>query len=501
MASEPPIPPAPTGFITRLVTLFFPPAGLVLLIRSRPGAKRLIGGVLFIGLYSVLYTGVILSALVKTKVVHLEWRGEGIPHLTRNPTRTDFDQLEAHRQQHTAKAITQRSGGAYWTGFRGRDRSGVYSEKTVNLAWDKSPPKLLWKQPVGGGYASFAIAKGIAYTIEQRREDEAVTAYDIRTGGELWANTWTAKFDEQMGGAGPRSTPTWHEDRVYALGGTGEFRCIDALTGETLWKRNVLTDTLGTTLYFASSASPLIHNDAVIVLGGEPAGAKGRGMIAYRCADGEILWQALEEKSAYSSPVHARLAGMNQILLFSGFNFMGMDPDTREILWKHPWEVEYNNAISQPLVTGTNRIFISAGYGKGCAQLELSNRDGKWTAEQLWKNPFMKNKFSSSVLHAGHLYGLDNDILVCMDAETGRKKWKDGRYGYGQIILVDDHVLVLCGDGDLALVKCNPERHEEIARLPALDGKTWNHPAMADGLLLIRNHASMACYDLNQTAN
>jgi len=484
----------------RLATLAFPPAGLLILLRSRPSARELVPGLLFIALYSVVYGTLIVAALLKAQLLHLEWRGTGIPSVTPHPTRPDFDKLESHRDAQRLPVSTNRTGGTYWSGFRGANRSGRYDELPVNFRWSETPPKLLWKQPIGGGYASFAIARGVAYTIEQRRDEEAVTAYDIATGTELWAMAWPARFEERMGGDGPRSTPTWHDGRVYAVGGTGELRCLDGESGATIWRRDVLNDTVATPLHYGACASPLMLGDAVVVLGGNPAGKRGRGMIAYDRGTGEILWQALNEKVGYASPVLAAINGVDQILTFTGHRFLGLDPGSREVLWQFPWKINYDNAIAQPLVVTTNQVFISAGYGKGCALLEFQNDKDAWSLETKWRNIFMKNKFSSSVLHEGHIYGLDNDIMVCLDVATGRKQWKDGRYGYGQIILVHDHVLVLCGDGDMALVKCNPEEHEEVARIPALDGKTWNHPAMADGLLLIRNSATMACYDLRLAA-
>ena len=108
----------------------------------------------------------------------------------------------------------------------------------------------------------------------------------------------------------------------------------------------------------------------------------------------------------------------------------------------------------------------------------------------------MKNKFTSSVLHEGHIYGLDESILACVDAATGDLKWKAGRYGYGQILLAGDHLIVLTEDGELALVRATPARHDELARFQAIDGKTWNHPVITDGRLLVRNAREMAAFDV-----
>ena len=220
-------------------------------------------------------------------------------------------------------------------------------------------------------------------------------------------------------------------------------------------------------------------------------------LVAYDKTSGAFAWKAHEDKAAYSSPMLATLAGERQILVHTAGHLLGVSPTDGRAWWRFPWPVPYDNTIAQPIVTGTNRLVLSAGYGTGAAGLELQRTDKGFTVQERWRNKLLKNKFTSSVLHQGHLYGLDEDILVCLDAETGERRWKDGRYGYGQLLLASGHLLILCGDGDLALVQATPDRHNELARLPALKGKTWNHPALAGGKLLLRNALEMACYDLS----
>ena len=155
----------------------------------------------------------------------------------------------------------------------------------------------------------------------------------------------------------------------------------------------------------------------------------------------------------------------------------------------------FRSAIAQPVLVSSNRFLLSGGYGTGCALIEVTRAgDGKLSAQPLWKNQNLKNKFNSSVFHEGHVYGLDEGILTCVDAATGRRVWKDGRYGYGQLLLAGDHLVVLSGEGDLVLVKATPEGHREVSRFAAIPGKTWNHPVLAGGWLLVRNAAEMACY-------
>jgi outer membrane protein assembly factor BamB len=144
----------------------------------------------------------------------------------------------------------------------------------------------------------------------------------------------------------------------------------------------------------------------------------------------------------------------------------------------------------------TNRFFLSAGYFTGCAAVEVEKTPQGFTARTLWHNNYMKNKFTSSVYWQGYIYGLDEDILTCLDAQTGERKWKEGRYGYGQVLLASGHLIILSGEGEVGLVKASPAAHEELARFQAIKGKTWNHPAIAGGKLLVRNGVEMACFDI-----
>jgi len=381
----------------------------------------------------------------------------------------------------------------YWTDFRGPFRDGHYRERPIQTTWPAQGLRPIWKQPAGGGYASFVIARDRAFTIEQRGSQEVVAAYDVGSGREVWTNRWEALFRESMGGDGPRATPTWADGVVYALGASGELRALDESSGRTLWRINMLDDNGATNLDWGMAASPLVVGETVVVL---PGGPNGRSVVAYDRLKGVRRWSTLNDKQAYSSPMLVTLEGVRQILVFAATRLIGVSPERGELLWEYPWRTSFDINAGQPIVIGDNRVFLSSGYGTGAAVIELTRAGGSFSVREIWRNNRMKNQFTSSVLHEGFIYGLDEAILACIDAATGELRWKGGRYGYGQVVLAGGHLIVLTEDGDLALVRATPERHEELVRFPALSGKTWNHPAMAGGLLLIRNLAEMAAYDL-----
>ena len=365
----------------------------------------------------------------------------------------------------------------------------IDDEMPILTSW---PLKQLWKQPIGGGYASFVVANGLAFTVEQRREQEVVAAYDVATGREKWTNAWDAHFSESMGGDGPRTTPVYDDVRVYALGAEGELRVLDAATGKVVWEQeHHHRQRRRQSPKWAQSASPLIVDGKVIVL---PGGKRGKSVVAYDKLTGNRVWSSLDDQQAYVSPIVVTLAGQRQLLVVSASRAMGLTIDAGKLLWEVPWVVQYDMAATVPIVVAPNRFFISSTAESGAMVVEL---DGN-TPRVVWKNKKMKTKFNDAVFYSGHIYGLDESILACINAETGEQKWKGGRYGYGQILLASGHLVVLSERGELALVKADPGGYTEVAKFDAISGKTWNNPAIANGVLLVRNAEEMAALQLGK---
>lgn len=411
------------------------------------------------------------------------------PQGTASPAQQASGQPTTAVASETAAAHASRN---YWTNFRGPVRDGRYDEMGVLANWPAQGLSPIWKQPVGVGYGSFTVADGRAYTVEQRRRQEVATAYDPVTGRQLWAQAWNAEFNDSTGD-GPRTTPTWDEGRIYALGATGELRCLDAKTGAVIWGKNILTDNQASNLSWAMAASPLVVDDKVIVL---PGGTSGKSVVAYNKLSGAPVWKSQNDTQAYVSPMLVTLAGRRQVLVVSSNRVFGLAPEDGSLLWSQSWDTDMGINVSQPIIVSGNRFFISSGYGKGAALVEVSGSGKSFTARALWENISMKNKFNSSVLHDGHVYGLDEGILTCLDVNTGARKWKGGRYGYGQVLVAGGNLIVMSDTGELALVRATPDQYSELARFQALEGRTWNYPAIAGGRLLVRNATQMAAYNI-----
>ncbi len=383
--------------------------------------------------------------------------------------------------------------------FFGPNRDGLVRKAKLARDWSSVPPHQLWRQPVGAGWSAFAVVGGRAYTQEQRGENECVTCYDLLTGQLIWTHSNAVHFHQWQGGDGPRATPTVHQGRVLAMGATGILDCLDATTGQRLWSRAVLAENKLPNLIWGVSVSPLVFDETVVVTGGL---AKGPTVLAYRRSDGEPLWRSGTDKASYASPVLATLAGRRLVLSANAGSLTAHDPATGDLLLDYPWSDDKWPKASQPVVLAGDRIFLSSGYGTGCALLEVkAGSDGKLVATQLWKNLRMKTQFNSVAARDGFLYGLDDGLLACVEIATGERKWKDGRYGSGQSLLVDDLLIIQSEPGAVLLAEAQPDGFRELGRIPALNAKTWNHPTLAGHYLLVRNSEEMACYELPRKNN
>jgi outer membrane protein assembly factor BamB len=496
-----------------IAILVFPPLGLILWwMRRGVGVWARIGGTL----------GICAVAVVELFAVYgmrLEWNGAmsitGVRFESRSRREAELEASRARQRAaipapapvetarsepvaapapvHIVATLPEKVQPGYWQDFRGPNRDGVYADTPIETSWPAAGLPRLWKQPIGGGYASFTVGDGRAYTIEQRRDREAITAYDPETGRELWAFTYPASFNEVLGGPGPRATPVYRDGLLYSLGANGDLYCLAAKTGKSKWSRNILSDNAAENQRWAMAASPLIVDSMVIVT---PGGTQGKSIVAYDRLTGAPVWHALNDRAGYTSPILATLAGRRQIVWISGQRAVGLVPEDGSLLWEYPFPGQMDMNCSQPVVVDESNVLLSSAQGPGAALLEISKTGDTYAARPVWQNNRMKNKFNSSVLYQGYIYGFDEAILACMDAKTGELKWKGGRYGYGQLLLADGYLVVTTEEGDVVLVRATPEGHQELARFQALEGRTWNIPAIDNGLLLVRNTTEMACFRL-----
>jgi len=382
---------------------------------------------------------------------------------------------------------------ADWPGFRGPHRDDNVPGVRIKTDWTASPPVVLWRRPVGPGWSSFAVRGGLIYTQEQRGPDEIVTCYKLSTGQPVWAHRDPARFWESNGGPGPRATPTLHEGRVYTFGATGIVNALDAGDGALLWSRNAVSDSGMKVPGWGFASSPLVVGDMVIVA------ASGK-LVAYDLATGAPRWSGPDGGDSYSSPHLVTIDGVPQIVLMSAVGATGVAPADGKLLWKYLWHSD--TRIMQPTVTPDGDLLITAGEamgGVGMRRIAVVHGAVGWTAEERWTSIGLKPSFNDSVVHKGYAYGFDGSILACIDLKDGKRQWKGGRYGNGQLILLADQdlLVVISEEGELALVKATPDQFTELAHFPALEGKTWNHLVLAGDVLLVRNGQDMAAFRLS----
>ncbi|MCX6627358.1 MAG: PQQ-binding-like beta-propeller repeat protein [Candidatus Solibacter sp.] len=381
---------------------------------------------------------------------------------------------------------------AEWSGFRGPHRDDRVTGVKIKTDWASSPPVELWRRPVGPGWSSFAVGDGLLYTQEQRGDFEVVACYKATTGEPVWTHRDAARFWESNAGAGPRATPTLRDGRIYAFGATGILNALDARNGAVVWTRNAASDTGTKIPIWGFTSSPLVVDDLVIVA------ATGR-LAAYDRATGDPRWRGPDDGMSYSSPHWLTIDGVAQVLLLNDAGATSVAPADGSVLWKYSWP---GFSILQPAVTADGGVLIttsSAAGGIGTRRLAVAHGPGRWTVEEVWTSSGLKPYFNDFVVQDGHAFGFDGGILACIDLQDGKRKWKGGRYGHGQLLLLTDQdlLLVLSEEGELALVAAVPGQFTEIARIPAMEGKTWNHPVLAGDILLVRNGREMVAFRLS----
>ena len=406
---------------------------------------------------------------------------------TATPTASPSPSASASPEASKSPAALATETRAEWPGFRGPRRDGVVRGLRIDADWSTKPPVQMWHRPIGPGWSSFAVHGDLFYTQEQRGDNEVVACYKASTGEPVWTHRDAARFFESNGGAGPRATPTLSNNRVYTFGATGILNALDADKGTVVWTRNVSSDTNTSVPFWGFSSSPLVIGDLVIVA------ASGQ-LVAYDAATGNRRWLGPNADGSYSSPHLATIDGVQQVLLVTSAGTTSVTPNDGKQLWTDPWA---GNSIVQPGITPDGDVLITS-QENGTRRIQIAHDASGWSVHERWISNGLKPYFNDFVVHKGYAYGFDGRILACIDLKNGERKWKGGRYGNGQLVLLPDQdlLLVLSEEGELVLVSATPDQFTERAKIEALQGKTWNHPVLVGDILLVRNGEEMAAYRL-----
>lgn len=447
-----------------------------------------------VGLVAVLL--LTWGAFALVRMDGLRGGGKLILHWRWSPVPEDLYLAERARQRAEAPpapaetALTLRPGD--WPGFRGPDRDGVARGIRIATDWNAAPPRLVWRRRVGPAWSSVAVVGDRLFTQEQRGPAEAVVCLDAATGREVWAHEDPVRHADGQGGAGPRATPTFAGGHLYALGATGILNCLDAATGERRWSQNVAADARAPQPMWGYACSPLVVGGLVVVAAG---GDGTDGLLAYRAESGEVAWTApAAAKVSSSSPQLASLGGEDQVLFFGSSGLVAVAAASGERRWQFDLAGGGPSCV-QPHPVGPGQVVIGSENAHGTVLLDVSH-DGP--PAQRWFSKDLKPSFNDFVVHDGFVYGFDGSVFCCVDLQTGKRRWRAGRYDHGQVLLLADQslLLVVSEGGEVILLRANPKRHEELGRFQAVNGTTWNHPVVAHGRLYVRNAEEMACYEV-----
>ncbi len=397
-----------------------------------------------------------------------------------------------------------------WPGFRGSNRDSRLAGVTINSNWKDNPPRELWRHDVGPGWSSFCVVSDRVFTQEQHDQKEAIVCYDANTGKTIWVHHDAERFWDPIGGAGPRATPTFFEGKLYTMGSKGRLNCLDAATGNKLWSRNIVDDSKAKIPDWGFSSSPLVAKGIVTVFCGGPEkkatadeAPDDKSVLAYRADTGEPAWTSGNGRSSYCSTQLSRLNDVEQIVVSAGNGLTSFDPANGKELWNYEWKLDDGiNRVVQPTILSDTDLLIGTGFGLGTHRVHVTYDGSKWEPTKVWSTNAFSPYYNDLVIYKDHAYGFDTGKLICVSLKDGKRMWKERGYDNGQVLLLADQglLLVQCEKGDVALVEASPDKCKELARFKALEGKTWNHPVIANGKLFVRNDRVAACFELKLEA-
>lgn len=391
-----------------------------------------------------------------------------------------------------------------WPQWRGPHRDGIAGDRGLLTVRPEGGPRVVWRAKTGAGFSSPAVAEGRVYLLVQDGDREAVVCWNADSGSELWRHRYPALFSNPEAGVGPHATPTIAGDRVYTVGATGQFFCLNAATGTVVWSHDLLKEFDVANQEYGVSFSPLIEGNLVVTM---PGGTNGKSVAAFDCKDGRLIWSTGDERAGYSSPIAATLAGRRQLVVLTAEAVHGLAPEDGKPFWRFPWPSFKDCNVATPIAVG-NYVFVSTGYNKGCALLEISPSPqpsppggegrvrGGFQARPVYEHNRMRNHFSTCVLFQEHLYGFDESFLVCMELRTGKILWKKRGFGRGSLLIADSRLIVLGEHGNLALAEASPADYRELSACKLLGDKCWSMPASAHGKLYVRDEEQILCLDV-----
>jgi outer membrane protein assembly factor BamB len=380
--------------------------------------------------------------------------------------------------------------GADWPCYRGPSHNGISSETDWSSNWGAAGPKVLWKKSLGTGFATTAVANGRVYNMGNGdRKTETVYCLDAQTGNELWKHSYPCPLLPESYEGGSLSTPTVDAGKVYTLSKIGDLFCLDAASGKVLWHKQ-LNKGLGFALptwHFSSSA--LIAGDMLLLNMGTAGAALNKNT-------GAILWENGRGKCGYATPVPFEIEGQPCLAIMSEVTLFVVRQADGKPLWQYPWKTSYEINAADPVIVGS-QMLITSGYKHGCALLEVALAGPR----KLWETKAMSMQINSPVVQEGFLYGFDENVFKCLRWQDGKEQWADRSLGKGSLMMsADGRLIIMSEKGELVIAKANPQKFDVLARAPILPKtKCWTSPVLANGKIYARNAAGdFVCVDVSR---
>ena len=388
-----------------------------------------------------------------------------------------------------------------WPQWLGPRRDGSSTEKIA--PWKESP-KVLWREPVGEGNGGPVVAGGRVYIFAKvkDKEEEEVIAFEAKTGKRIWQKAYPRGSFTSLYGVGPRGTPVLADGRIITYGITGLLTCFDAEKGDQAWQVDTAKEFAPVKLMFGAACSPLLFGRNVLI----NVGGKGASVVAFEATTGAVVWKSQDDRASYSSPIHTRQGSSDSVVFLTGANVLGLNPTDGAPFWEFPLKDDFLESSSTPQRIGD--ILIASSISYGSVGLKLEVKDGKPTVQQAWKNPRLTCYFSTPIaVGKDHVYMVtgSNPIAIkheatlrCVETATGKVLWNKtpvGEYHASLLRTGDDKLLFLDDVGKLMLLEPNPKEYKELARAKVC-GKTWAHPALADGRLYVRDEKELICLEM-----
>ena len=390
---------------------------------------------------------------------------------------------------------------AQWSQWGGDARNFNLTESTLTTIWPPSKPKLLWKHSLGDGESSVLLDNGTLYTMyrDEEKQEEVVVALSANTGSRLWEYRYRVTIPESyfvQNGSGPHATPLTRNGKLYALGTTGKLHCLEQKTGKLIWAHDLVEKFGGQPPTCGYGASPLIYENTLIV----QVGGEGHAVMSFNLADGKVIWSRQDFGAGYAAPILIKIAGEEQVVVFTHGDVVGLDPKNGTLKWTHPHKTDFGVNASMPIWGKDQILFITSAYSSGSRGLQLISDASRISVEELWHQKKMQVHFNNVVRVGDYVYGTSGDFgpvfLMAVHAKTGAIAWqKRDIIGKASILHSGNKLMLLDEKGKLVMVRVSPQDVMVDATHQLLDGRVWTAPTVVGTRLYVRNRKNIYAFD------